>query len=82
MSSIEFSPERKKQLINDLMMYFEQERDEEIGLLAAEMMIDFLIDKIGGEVYNQALDDAKVWFSKKMDDIAVDYISLEIVDEK
>lgn len=74
MSSIEFSPERKKQLINDLMMYFEQERDEEIGLLAAEMMIDFLIDKIGGEVYNQALDDAKVWFSKKMDDIAVDYI--------
>lgn len=82
MSSIEFSPERKKQLINDLMMYFEQERDEEIGLLAAEMMIDFLIDKIGGEVYNQALDDAKLWFSKKMDDIAVDYISLEIVDEK
>lgn len=80
MKKIEISKERKNNLVNEIIRYFDEERDEEIGQLAAELIVDFFIDKIGIEIYNQALDDAKIWFIKKMEDLETDYITLELIE--
>jgi len=68
-SRIELSDDRKKRIIEDIKEYFYKERGEEIGILAAELFYDFIIEKIGAEIYNQGLIDAKNFLEEKADDI-------------
>jgi uncharacterized protein (DUF2164 family) len=81
MGVIELSKSRKSNIVNEIITYFETEREEQIGELAAELLLDFFTDKIGIEIYNQALDDARAWFAKKLEDIESDYITLEKVSQ-
>ncbi|MFO7886893.1 MAG: DUF2164 domain-containing protein [Eubacteriales bacterium] len=67
--NIELSDDRKKRVIEDIKEYFYKERGEEIGMLAAELFYDFIIERIGGEIYNQGLIDAKKFLEEKADDI-------------
>jgi len=67
--NIELSDDRKKRVIEDIKEYFYKERGEEIGMLAAELFYDFIIERIGSEIYNQGLIDAKKFLEEKADDI-------------
>ncbi len=67
--NIELSDDRKKRVIEDIKEYFYKERGEEIGILAAELFYDFIIERIGAEIYNQGLIDAKKFLEEKADDI-------------
>ncbi len=67
--NIELSDDRKKRIIEDIKEYFYKERGEEIGILAAELLYDFIIERIGAEIYNQGLIDAKKFLEEKADDI-------------
>lgn len=77
---IEIRKEKRLQLIAGIKSFFLENRDEEIGDLQAELLIDFLLEKIGPEIYNQALDDALYWFKGRMSDLEIDYYSLEKKD--
>jgi len=68
-SNIELSDDRKKRIIEDIREYFYKERGEEIGMLAAELFYEFFIERIGSEIYNQGLIDAKKFIEEKTDDI-------------
>lgn len=68
-NKIEISKERKIILIEDIKEYFYNERGDEIGDLAAELFFDFIVDKIGPELYNQGLIDAKKFVEEKTEDI-------------
>ena len=57
---IELSPEQRRGAIAALQRYFEQERDESIGELAAMLLLDFLAEEIGEIFYNKGVDDAQV----------------------
>lgn len=64
MSNIErgvqlLTKEEKTKSINSLIAYFESERNEAIGVIAAEELIDFLIKDLGTNIYNKAIEDAK-----------------------
>ncbi|HPU63254.1 MAG TPA: DUF2164 domain-containing protein [Mobilitalea sp.] len=74
--NIELSNEEKKQLIQDIIYFFETERDEKLGIIGSEMILDFFLDSLGPVIYNKALDDAKRWFDKRFEDIEADYYSL------
>ncbi|MDW7668940.1 MAG: DUF2164 domain-containing protein [Bacillota bacterium] len=67
--NIELSDDRKKRIIEDIKEYFYKERGEEIGILAAELFYNFIIERIGAEIYNQGLIDAKKFLEEKADDI-------------
>lgn len=69
MQTIDFSKELKKQMINDIKKYFLEERDEEIGDLAARLFLDFIMKKIGPVFYNQAIQDAHVFINEKLEDL-------------
>jgi len=62
-------PEIKKQAIIDLKEYFLNKRGEEIGDLAADIILDFISEKIGPHFYNQAVYDISKYMSDKIDDI-------------
>ena len=53
--------------------FFYEERNEELGIIAAGNIYDFFLNNFGDIIYNKALDEAKVWFTKRIEDIEIDY---------
>ncbi|MCL2254356.1 MAG: DUF2164 domain-containing protein [Lachnospiraceae bacterium] len=76
LSKITFKTEEKKELLSDIQAFFQEERGETIGLIAAEKVLDFFIDIMGAHVYNKALDETQMWFKRYMDNIEADFFSL------
>jgi uncharacterized protein (DUF2164 family) len=74
--NIALSSEEKKKIIDDIIYYFETERDEKIGIIASENIFDFFMDSLGKHIYNKALDDTKLWYERRMEDIEADYYAL------
>ncbi len=75
--SIEFTEETKQAAIEAIKQYFEKERDESIGDLAADMLLDFFTAKLAPLIYNQALIDARTWFRNQMEYLESDFAMLE-----
>lgn len=76
-NKIKIEKEKKEKLVKEIQAYFIDNYDEEIGELKAELLIDFLAEKVGSEIYNQALADSKYWFKKKLEDLESDFFTLE-----
>ncbi|WP_083900138.1 DUF2164 domain-containing protein [Orenia marismortui] len=70
---LELSREEKNRLINEIQGFFYDERGEEIGIIAGESVLDFFLEELGSLIYNKALDDSKLWFSNKLENIEIDY---------
>jgi uncharacterized protein (DUF2164 family) len=73
---INLTDEERRKLQEEIIYYFETERDEKLGIIASESILDFFLDNLGKSIYNKALDDAKRWYSKRMEDIEADYYTL------
>lgn len=65
----EISRERREDLIDEIKTFFYEERDEEIGDLAASIVLDFFIDRIAPEFYNQGIFDSYKYMSEKAEDL-------------
>lgn len=75
--SIKLPREEKIEIINDVKAYFEEERSETIGDLAAEQLIDYMITQLGPYIYNKALTDARTLINEKMNQIEDELYILE-----
>ncbi|MHB1376751.1 MAG: DUF2164 family protein [Candidatus Humimicrobiaceae bacterium] len=69
MGKIEISKEEKKKSIKDIREYFLKDRNEEIGELAGELVLDFINEKIGPYFYNKAIADVQKYLNEKVDDL-------------
>ncbi len=69
MEKIELTKEAKKQMIEDIKIYFSEKREEEMGDLAAQLLLNFMMEKIGPMFYNQAIRDAYLFMSDKLEDL-------------
>lgn len=69
MDKIVLSKDKKKQMIEDIKEYFLEEREEEIGDLAASMVLDFVINKLAPEFYNKGIEDSYRYMSDKIEDL-------------
>ena len=58
---ITLSKEEEEVLLDRLRDYMNEEFDLDIGNLPAKFLFDFMVDLIGPEIYNQAIDDAEPW---------------------
>jgi len=67
------SNDEKRYAIDQIITFFAEERDEEIGRIAAEEVLDMFLELLGPQVYNSALEDAKIWLKEKFTTIEVDY---------
>lgn len=77
MTKIVLDGDKKTVVVAKLKDYFDVELNQEIGEFEAEFLIDFFIDEIGKELYNQGVKDAQALLSKKVDDILDSFYDLE-----
>ncbi|WP_353093298.1 DUF2164 domain-containing protein [Tissierella praeacuta] len=66
---IKISKENKEEMRNHIVNYFSQERDEDLGELASQLLLDFFIEELAPYVYNQGIEDAYVYMKDKADDL-------------
>lgn len=71
---IKLTKQRKEDMIFEIKKYFLNERGEDMGDLASEMILDFITDKLAPEFYNQGIYDSY----RYMSDMCVDLLSIEI----
>jgi uncharacterized protein (DUF2164 family) len=74
---IKLPKEQKEQLIKRVQNYFHEERAEEIGDLAAEFLLDYMIKEMGPVIYNQAIYDATRLVNEKMISLEDDLSAME-----
>ena len=70
------SPEQKKQMQEEIVYFFKEERGEELGISGYETVLDFLLDILGDTIYNKALDDVKLWLTRNVENLESDYYAL------
>jgi len=74
---IEIEDDKKKLLISEIKGFFIDEFDEEIGDLRADIILDFILKKIGPKIYNKGVNDSRKWFREKFEDLDADFYLLE-----
>ncbi len=64
--------EKRKACIDEIIIFFKQKRDEEIGIIAAEDVLDFFLQNIGTNIYNKGVEDSKNLLKRQFEDLEVD----------
>ena len=77
MLKTKWTSDQKKTMIEQIQVYYEQERGESIGSIAAEQIVDAMITIIGPFVYNLAIADARAVLSERMLSLEDELYSLE-----
>jgi uncharacterized protein (DUF2164 family) len=53
------SKDEREHAIRGIVAYFQSERDEDIGVIAAGELLDFFLQTTGKNIYNQALERSR-----------------------
>ncbi len=68
--------EKRRSTIEAIIEYFQNERDEEVGVIAAENILDMFLQTAGSALYNKGVADANHLLKNRFDDLAVDLENL------
>jgi len=68
-NQIKISKEKRDDMISTIKTYFYKERDEEIGDLAALLILDFFMEKLAPEFYNQGVYDSHKYMLDRIEDL-------------
>ena len=74
------SEDQRKSAIDELIYFFESERDEKIGVLAAEQLLNFFLQSAGTALYNKGIEDAKSALESRLDEVKYDLDDLIDID--
>lgn len=66
------SEEKRKSCIDEIITFFKHERDEEIGIIATEEILDFMLQITGEDIYNRGVTDSKETLKKRFEDLELD----------
>jgi uncharacterized protein (DUF2164 family) len=64
-----FTKEQKEDMITAIKNYFYNEREEEMGDLAANLMLNFIIEELGTEFYNAGVYDSYKYMNDRIEDL-------------
>ena len=64
--------EKREKLIQEIITYFKTKREQEIGVLAAEDILDFFLEALCEDIYNKAIDDAKAAIKQSFENLEID----------
>lgn len=77
MQPIKIQREHKLQITSSIQDYFDTELSSEIGQLASENLLDFMLKELSPYIYNQALADARKVIEQRMISIEEELYALE-----
>ena len=66
---IKLEKEKRADMVKAMISYFKNERGEEIGQLAAGMLLDFIIEELAPEFYNQGVLDSCAYMNERVEDM-------------
>jgi uncharacterized protein (DUF2164 family) len=66
---ITLTKEKREDMVTAIKAYYKEEREEEIGQLAAGMLLDFVIEELAPEFYNQGVLDSCKYLSERIEDM-------------
>ncbi len=67
---------QKMEYVKKIIGYFHDQREEEIGIIAAQDMLDFFLFLIGDDVYKKAVKDCKKIVEQKYIDTTIELDSI------
>lgn len=67
--AIELSEERRAHLTESVRGFFLEEFEEELSAFRAEQMLDWFLERLGPQVYNQGVQDARGFMHRKLEDL-------------
>ena len=74
---IELPKATREALAKTLTGYLKSELDVELGGFEAVFVLDFIVDRLGPHIYNQALYDAQAHVLKKLEALGEAVLDLE-----
>lgn len=77
MKPVTFSREETKAMVAEIQDYFQEELDQEIGSIPAEMLMRFFGERMGAYFYNRGLHDAQALVGKQMESLTDEVLALE-----
>lgn len=69
MQPIKLKKDDRTHAVQEIQTFFLKERDEEIGNLPAEFLLDFVLEKIAPIIYNQAIEDAHTLLLRQLEEL-------------
>ncbi|MEL7609221.1 MAG: DUF2164 domain-containing protein [Bacillota bacterium] len=66
---LRLTKEKKEAMISAIKNYFLHEREEELGDLAATLILNFIVEELAPEFYNQGVYDAYKYISDRSEDL-------------
>ena len=66
---IELTKERRASMLSEIKNFFETEREETIGDLGSRLLLDFIIEKLAPEFYNQGVYDSHKYMTESAEDL-------------
>ncbi len=76
MNYVSLTDEQKKNLMQEIEVFFREEYDEDIGIIKQQKLLDLFTEQLAPIVYNKALDDAILWYKRQQDNLEADYYTL------
>jgi uncharacterized protein (DUF2164 family) len=62
--------EQQRQIaINEIIDFFATERDEQLGIIAAQDILDMFLENIAKTVYNKGVDDTRNYVTEKLSEL-------------
>lgn len=76
--ALKLSEERRSLLVTNLQVLFRDTFDEELSEFRAGQILDFALAELGPAIYNQAVQDARAYFQRKLDDLEGEVYETEV----
>jgi uncharacterized protein (DUF2164 family) len=71
--SVELPKDRRKEAVASIVRYFRENREEEIGNIAASGLLDFFIEEIGPSIYNKVVADILERMQMHVSELDIDF---------
>ena len=65
-ANLELSEHARKEAIASIQQYFRANMPDEIGTLAAGLLLDYFLEEIGPTIYNQAIADVQARLQERV----------------
>jgi len=68
-NKVTVSREKREDMVSAIRKYFLQERNEELGDLAAGLVLAFVMEELAPEFYNQGVYDSYLYLQEMLEDV-------------
>jgi len=66
------SDEKKRGAVEAIIAFYKREKDEEIGVIAAEEILELVIDLVGKDIFNKGVDETVRLLQDRLSGVWVD----------